>query len=468
MNRRVNTHKPAAHSRQHADKTPHQTGRLPALYGKLPVWRVGAGRAFGAALAAVALIGSLCAQAQTTTLDKVIAIVDDDVVMASELEQQLAIISTRIQAQQTQLPPEDVLRSQVLEKLIVDRLQLQMADRAGVRIEDGQINQAIARMQQANNLTAEAFAEELRREGMTPSTLREQVRREMVINQVQQGRVNRRIQITEQEIDNFLNSTEGKFWTSPDYQLGHMLIAVATGAGEEEKNAAREKAEQLFQQLQQGADFKQLAIANSAGPQALQGGDLGWRKTAQLPALFAEVVPGLKPGQTSAPFASDAGFHLLKLYDQRGGGERMVEQAKVRHILIKPSTILSDDEAREKLLDIRRQIVAGGSFEALCKEHSEDIGSMLSGGDLGWSTPGQFVPAFEETMKQTAVGEISEPFRSQFGWHILKVDERRNQDMTETVIRNQARNLLRKRRFEEELQTWLREIRDEAYVEIKG
>ena len=424
-------------------------------------------RAFTKVLGALVLLCCLPAGAQTVVLDKVIAIVDDDVVMASELQQQLAIIQKRIAAQQTQLPPEDVLRSQVLEKLIVDRLQLQMADRAGVRISDAEINQAIGRMQQANQLTAEQFAQQLQLEGMTLADLRHQVRREMVINQVQQGRVNRRIQITEQEIDNFLNSTEGKFWTSPDYQLGHILIAVASGGSDDETAAARTRAEALFEQLQQGADFRQLAIANSAGPQALQGGDLGWRKTAQLPALFADVVPALQVGQVSAPFSSDAGFHLLKLYQQRGGGERMVEQAKVRHILIKPSTIVSEEQAQQQLLDIRRQILDGTSFEEMAREHSEDIGSMLSGGELGWSTPGQFVPTFEQTMQQTEAGQISEPFRSQFGWHILKVDERRNQDMTETVIRNQARNLLRKRRFDEELQNWLREIRSEAYVELK-
>lgn len=424
-------------------------------------------RAFTRVLGALVLLCCLPAGAQTVVLDKVIAIVDDDVVMASELQQQLAIIQKRIAAQQTQLPPEDVLRSQVLEKLIVDRLQLQMADRAGVRISDAEINQAIGRMQQANQLTAEQFAQQLQLEGMTLADLRHQVRREMVINQVQQGRVNRRIQITEQEIDNFLNSTEGKFWTSPDYQLGHILIAVASGGSDDETAAARTRAEALFEQLQQGADFRQLAIANSAGPQALQGGDLGWRKTAQLPALFADVVPALQVGQVSAPFSSDAGFHLLKLYQQRGGGERMVEQAKVRHILIKPSTIVSEEQAQQQLLDIRRQILDGTSFEEMAREHSEDIGSMLSGGELGWSTPGQFVPTFEQTMQQTEAGQISEPFRSQFGWHILKVDERRNQDMTETVIRNQARNLLRKRRFDEELQNWLREIRSEAYVELK-
>jgi len=342
-----------------------------------------------------------------------------------------------------------------------------MAERAGATISDAELNQAMERMRQGNKLSPEQFKQQLIQEGMTLSTLREQIRREMTINRVQQGRVNRRIKISEQEIDNFLNSKEGEFWRSPDYRLGHIMIPVSQTAPSEEVEQAKVKVEGIFQQLQKGADFKQLAIANSSGQNALKGGDLGWRKTAQLPGLFAKVVPTLKVGDTTEPFRSAAGFHLLRLYEQKGGGEQMVEQSKVRHILIKPSTILSDAEAHEKLEGIRQQILDGGDFKALAKEHSEDIGSMLSGGDLGWSTPGQFVPEFEKAMGETGVGQISEPFRSQFGWHILKVDERRNQDMSERVIRNQASNILRKRRFEEELQNWLREIRNEAYVEIK-
>lgn len=420
-----------------------------------------------ALVATLALASSTWLGAQTVTLDKVVAVVDDDVVMASELQQRLISISRKLQASNTELPPMEVLQSQILERLIVERLQLQMGARANVNIDDRELNQAIERIRQGNKLTAEEFEQQLAQEGLSLDTLREEIRREMIINRVQQGSVNRRIRISEQEIDNFLASTEGKFWTSPDYQLGHILVSMPSGASAEEINQAETKARDLHQQLTNGADFKQLAVTHSAGQNALQGGDLGWRKTAQLPGLFADVVPTLQKGQISEPFRSAAGFHILKLYDQRGGGEQLVEQSKVRHILVKPSAILTDDQAYQKLMRIKAQIEGGADFAEKAREHSEDIGSMLSGGDLGWSMPGQFVPEFESMMKQIDVGQISVPFRSQFGWHILQVQERRKEDMSGAMMRNQARNLLRKRRFEEELQSWLREIRDKAYIEIK-
>jgi len=418
-------------------------------------------------IAGLGLSLSAGAFAQTIALDKVVAIVDNDVVMASELQQQMAMISKRLESQNTELPPQDVLRDQVLEHLIRERLQLQMGQRAGVEISEQEITQAIGRMAASGGLNMEQFQQQLWSDGMSMAQFKERLRREMLINRVQKGSVNRRINVSDQEIDNFLESQEGKFWVSPDYQLGHILIGLSAGADEETVDDAKMKAEGLYQQLNDGANFKELAIANSNGQMALQGGDLGWRKTSQLPSLLAEAVPSMKKGEVSEPIRSDAGFHILKLYNQRGGEETIVEQSKVRHILVKPSTILSDKEAFEKITHIREELEAGADFNELAKNHSEDIGSMLSGGDLGWSTPGQFVPEFEATMNDIEVGKVSEPFRSQFGWHILKVDERRQQDFTDTVIRNQAANIIRKRRFEEELPNWLQEIRDEAYVEIK-
>ncbi|MCV6624450.1 MAG: peptidylprolyl isomerase, partial [Cellvibrionaceae bacterium] len=370
-------------------------------------------------------------------------------------------------SQNTELPPMNVLRDQVLEHLIRERLQLQMGRRAGVEIGNEELNQAIVRMAAANKLSPAQFEQQLRQDGMNLRQFKHRLRKEMIVSRVQKGSVNRRINVSEQEVDNFLASQEGKFWISPDYQLGHILINLSPTADDATVAATKAKIDGIYQQLQQGTDFRELAIANSNGQMALKGGDLGWRKTSQLPSLLAEAVPKLKKGEVSQPIRSDAGYHLLKLYNQRGGEETIIEQSKVRHILVKPSAILSDTEAQQKIEQIREQLVNGGDFNELAKLHSEDIGSMLSGGDLGWSTPGQFVPEFESTMQATAVGDISAPFRSQFGWHILKVDERRQQDFTDKVIRNQASNIIRKRRFEEELQNWLQEIRDEAYVEIK-
>ena len=417
--------------------------------------------------AAAAIVCSSSVFAQTTLLDEVVAVVDDDVVMSSERVHRIAMISGQLRSNNSQLPPEDVLREQILEQLVIESIQLQLGDRIGINITRAEINQHIARMQQSSKLSNEQFLQQLAREGISLRELQEQIRRDYIINEVQNGSVNRRIQISEQEVQNFLKSKQGKSWSSPDYRLGHILVALPPSSSNADIEAAKSKTDEIAKSLRAGADFRSTAVAQSDAQDALQGGDLGWRKAAQMPVLFADAIEELKVGELTTPLRSGAGFHILKLYEMRGATEQIIEQAKVRHILISPSEILNDKEAYAKLEDVRQQIIDGADFEVLAKEHSEDVGSMLAGGDLGWSLPGKFVPEFEEAMKITAVGEISKPFRSQFGWHILKVDERRQQDMTDRVRENQARNLLRQRRFDEERINWLSEIRDEAFVKIK-
>ena len=408
------------------------------------------------------------ALAQVQKLDRVVAVVDDDVVMASELQQRLNTIAQQIAAQNVQAPPIDILRRQVLEQLIIERLQLQMGARAGVAIAEEELDQAIARVQQNMGVSPADFQKKLEADGISNNAFRQQIRHEMIIRRVEQGSVNRRIQITEQDINNFLRSKEGEFWKSPQFQLGHILIPVSSSAPAEEVTAARAKAESVYEKATSGEDFRALAISNSAGQNALQGGDLGWRKPVELPTLFADALEGLEVGGVTKPFRSDAGFHMLKIHEQRGATEQVVEQTKVRHILVKTSAIRDDDAAYQLLMDLRGQIDSGElKFEDAARDNSEDIGTMLQGGDLGWSNPGQFVPEFTQAMDNTPVGEMSMPFRSQFGWHLLQVEGRRQQDMTDQYIRNQAANLLRNRRYEEELQNWRQEIRDQAYVEIK-
>jgi peptidyl-prolyl cis-trans isomerase SurA len=414
------------------------------------------------------LFGAQAAVAQTVMLDRVVAIVDNDVVMESELQARTASVLERLRATyRDQLPPMDVLQTQILDQLIYERLQLEHGERYGITVSDAQLNSAVRNIMESNQMTEEQLVASLAEQGMTINDFRRQIHTEMTVNQVQQAIVNSRIRVTEQDIDSFLASTDGRFATSPDYRLGHILIAVPSSADSESLRAAEKKAEDLYQQLQDGADFSQLALTHSNDQSALQGGDLGWRKLAQLPELFGNVMGNLKTGEVSRPFRSGAGYHLLKNYEQRGGGEQLITQTKVRHILVKISAVMDEDGARNKLLELKRKIAEDGAdFAKLARENSEDIGSMLNGGDLGWSTPGMFVPVFEETMKQMEVGQISDPFRSQFGWHILQVEDRRQQDMSERVIRNQAANLLRERRFDEELQTWLTDIRASAYIEI--
>ncbi len=413
------------------------------------------------------IFSPIALQSETITLDRVIAVVDENVVMESELQEQLQTIASRVAQQNGELPPENILKQQIMEHLIVQQLQLQLADRVGVEIEEQEINQAIAQMQQANNVSPEQFDQQLRLEGLTVDDLRASIRQEMVIQRVQRGIINSRIKITDHDVDSFLASKEGQFWNSPELFIGHILISLSGSANEAVTQQALQQAESIRQQAEQGADFRQLATTYSSGQNALEGGDLGWSKTAELPALFAENLESLKVGDITKPFRSGAGFHLLKIHQQRGADQTVINQSKLSHILLIPSAILSEDEARDKLLALREQAIAENNFAELAKENSEDIGTMLNGGDLGWSLPGQFVPEFEAVMQGTEVGEISHPFRSQFGWHILYVTDRRDQDMSEEVKRNQARNLLRNRRFEEELPIWLQEIRDEAFVDIK-
>ena len=416
----------------------------------------------------LATLATTFVHAEVQQLDGVVAIVNKDVILRSVLNERVREIALRATASGMALPSIDVLESQVLEHLIIERLQLEMAERYDIQVSDAQLNTTIANLRRSNNLTEEAFYAQLRSEGITRDGLREKLREDIAIQQVQRGVVQQRIHISEQEINNFLSSSGGKFWISPEYHLGHILVSLPQAPSSEDLANAEQKASELYSRLQDGEEFADLAIAESDGPAALSGGDLGWRRTNELPSLFATIVPDLKTGQVSKPQRSAAGFHILKLYETRGGQEtEVITQNRSRHILIKPSAILTNEEAQAKLAGIRQQILDGADFAEMAKEHSEDIGSALQGGDLGWANPGQFVPEFEKRTQNLPVGEISEPFLSQFGWHILQVQERRQQDMTDEIIRHKARNMLMSRRFEDELQIWQRELRDEAYVIIK-
>ena len=419
-------------------------------------------------IATLALIG-FCStgQAQLELLDSIAAVVDNDVVMTSELNARLAQIEKRIAASGTEPPPREALVPQVLEQLILERIQLEMGRRAGVRISDQQLNQSIDRIAQGQGLSTDQFLNQLRGNGISVTALKEQLTTEMIIDQVQQAQVNRRIFISDQEVENFLRSEEGQLWTSADVRLGHILLPLSSAASQDEVDAAYQKAAMIEDKLAAGEDFRNLAITYSGDQTALQGGDLGWRKVAQLPDVLIDPVAALSVGDVTDPIRSNAGIHILKLYDKQGGGQQIIEQSKVRHILLKPNEIRDDEETRQQITELAERIRNGESFAELARDHSEDIGSALNGGDVGWSLPGKFVPAFEQVLNTIPLNQVSEPFRSQFGWHILEVTERRNQDFSQDIKRNQAQNILRQRRFESELQLWLQEIRDEAFVDIK-
>ena len=416
---------------------------------------------------ALLVVCSSTVLAEVVLLDRVAAIVDDNIVLQTELEQRTANILRQIQQSGTEPPATDIVKKQVLERLILERLQLNIGDKVGVRIADQEIDQTIARIAASNNISVEEYIAQIHASGETMAKIRQEIANEMIIMQVQQGTVMRGIQISEQELNNFLNSEEGKLVTSPDVSIGQILLSAPSTATVDELEIIKNKLSEITQQLAEGADFKQLAITNSDDQSALEGGDLGWRKLAQLPLPFSESLKNLELGQVSEPIRSGAGFHLLKLYERKGGGEQLIEQHFARHILLTPNQIRDEQQTVELLEDIRTQIIEGGDFAKLAKQHSKDPGSALKGGSLGWSTPGLFVPEFEQTMGSIELNEISAPFQSQFGWHILQVTERRMQDFSDDILRNRADNLLRQRKYSEELQVWQQKLRDEAYIEIK-
>ncbi|MCK9564356.1 MAG: peptidylprolyl isomerase [Bacteroidales bacterium] len=417
--------------------------------------------------ALVLVLAASPALSQVRLLDSIVAVVDNDVVMASELEERVDTIYQRIQESGTEVPPREVLIPQVLDRLILERIQLDMARRAGVRVSDEEINATIVSIAQSEGLAPEQFLQMITSEGLSIAALREQLSTEMTLARVQQAQVNRRIYISDQEVSNFLASDEGRNFVSPDVNLGHILLPLSSAASLDEVQAASDKARMILDRIAAGDDFRNLAITHSADQSALQGGDLGWRKMAELPAVFISPLSDLQPGEVTDMIRSNAGLHILKLYDKRGGEQQLIQQSKARHILLKPNEIRDDEATYARLAEIANSIRGGESFAEMARQHSEDLGSALSGGDLGWSLPGKFVPEFEQVMETIPLNEVSEPFRSQFGWHILQVTERRDQDFSEDIMRHQAENILRQRKFESELQIWLQEIRDEAFIDIK-
>lgn len=404
-------------------------------------------------------------QASPKVIDRIVAVVDDDIIMESELIKRIATVRLRMKEKEGKLPSTDVMMEQVLERMVVESIELQTADRAGIRVDDNQINETLANIARQNNMTAEQFRETILKEGMSWMELREQIQRELIINQLRQRRVVSRIQITDQDIDNFLDSETAKTNLAPDYRLGHILIPIGSDGNVQ---AAEEKTMMIYRKLQSGGDFAALAVEFSSSETALSGGDLGWRKAAQIPTLFADTVLDMKKGDIGSPIQNSSGFHIIKVTDLRGTTEQVVQQTKTRHILVKPNEIRNEQETLDLIEDIHRQLLADPEkFTVLAKTYSDDPGSALQGGDLGWVMPGSMVPEFEKIMKSSKKDNISQPFRSKFGWHVLQVQERRSQDMSEEFRRNRARQILQRRKFDEELEGWLRESRQNAYVEIK-
>ncbi len=415
------------------------------------------------------LLGSPAGFAAPQPLDRIAAIVDDGIIMHSQFARRLDEVRSTIASRGGEQPPLDELKRQVLDRLILDELQMQIAERSGIRISDEELNETIAGLAARNQVSSEQFLQSLASTGnLSRDAVREQIRQEITINRVRQYRVGEQIQISEQEVRNFLNSTLGQMQLADDYHLANILVPLSDNPSHAELDQARAKVDDILARLKKGEDFQQLAVRYSASENAFDGGDMGWRKAAQLPPPFDTAVSQMQPGEVSEPLRTAGGIILLKLLDKEGADSASYrEEVHVRHILLKPSAIRTPEATEQLARRLHQRLKNGEDFAALARQFSEDPGSARNGGELNWVSPDSLVPAFRETMAHTAIGDLSQPFASQFGWHVLQVLDRRFSDSSEAQREQQAQNLLHNRKYEEELQLWLREIRDEAYVEIK-
>ncbi len=401
-------------------------------------------------------------------LDRIVAVVEDDVILDSELYREVASITQKLREANTKMPPTYIIRKQVLERLIIDKLQRQLAKRSGIRVTEEMLKSSVTDIARQNGMNLQQFKQELGKQKISYDSFVESVKNEIVINQLRGREIGSRIKVTDREVDHFLE-TQGQAGVDKiEYRLGHILIAIPEGASSTKIQKARAKTNRIIKDLKAGADFKQKAISVSDGGQALQGGDLGWRTASQMPTLFVEQTRKLRAGEIADPIRSPSGFHIIKLLEAKGLSDEVhiITETKVRHILIKTNELTNDAEAKKRLVDIKERIANGEKFSVLAQSNSEDTGSALKGGDLGWVEPGALVAAFEKTMNALAINEISEPIQTQFGWHMIQVLERKEKDNSEDFKRDQIKEEIRKRKIEEETELWLRRLRDEAYVDI--
>lgn len=413
---------------------------------------------------------SLSAQARPAEiekLDRIIAIVDQSVITEQELSDRTKSIMMQMEKKGGELPVKDVLQKQVLERLIVDSLQLQLAAQTGIKVDDVQLDKTIERIAEQNKLSVAEFKQALKADGVSFSKFREDIRNEIIIARLREREVENRVTISEGEVDNYLTTQASRVGEQDDFDISHILIRLPQDATPEDLQKARAKTEEMLKAIQAGMSFAEASATYSDAQNALDGGSLGWRNASQMPPAFFEAVKTLQIGSISMPFRSPSGVHILKLNDRRNSiSNLVVDQTHVRHILLKQSEVVSESEAKRKIDNIKERIENGTKFEEMARQYSED-GSASNGGDLGWVNPGDTVPAFEKVMNELGLGEISAPVLTPFGWHIIQVLERRKQDMSQEAARLKARQEIRARKAEEAYNDWIRELRDKAYVELR-
>lgn len=400
-------------------------------------------------------------------LGRVAAIVEEDVILEQELDNEVSTIAERIRASNAQMPPESILRKQVLEKLIIDKLQRQLAEKAGITVTEEMLNNSAADIAQRNNMTLQQFREELQRQGLTYKNFLDNMRNEIIINQLRGREIGGRIKVTDREVDHYLETQEQESnGTAIQYHLGHILIAVREAAAAKEIQSAQSKANELVKKLRAGQDFTHTAMTESGDDNALKGGDLGWRSLSDIPSLFSDIVVKMHTNEVADPIRSPSGFHIIKMLELKGLDSHTITNTKVRHILIKTNDLIDDEEAKKRLLALKARIMDGDDFAALARAHSDDKGSALKGGSLDWVGPQDLVKPFEDAMEKLEINELSEPIQTQFGWHLIQVLDRKTKDNSAEHKKDVVREAIRKRKIEEETELWMRRLRDEAYVEI--
>jgi peptidyl-prolyl cis-trans isomerase SurA len=401
-------------------------------------------------------------------LDRVVAVVNEGILLQSQLSERTQMVSQQIRSQSAQMPPRDVLAGQVLEQLIVQEVQLQRARRLGIRVSDGILNSRLSQVAQRNGMSLSELPAAMAAQGIDYNLFREDMREEMMLDSLHQRDVVAKITVSDKEIQRYLEREESNAGVQIDYELSQILASIPVSARQEDVDAAEAKINSIYDQLVNDGDFSELARELSDGQNALNGGALGWRKGAQLPPAFFDVVRDLDPGQYAAPVRSSSGFHILKVNDIRGAEQIIVLQTHLRHVLMQPDQIMDDRVVEQKLSQLRKRIMEGDDFGDVARLESADPGTATQGGDLGWTSAGTFPPDFEAMIDQLVPGEISEPFRSDFGWHIVLLEDRKERDTTEEVKRERAITAIRASKQEQETEIWLRQIRDEAYVEIRS
>ncbi len=404
-------------------------------------------------------------QAELKPLDKIVVVINEGVITQTMLNNRVNDFKKQLDISQLSRIEPATLKKQVLERMIRDTIQLQKAQQFGITVDDLMLNRMLERMAQNNKMTLDDFRDNIEKEGLSYTRFREQTRDEIIINQLQQRLVASKINVSDQEVQQYIEQNESNGSSNIIFQLRHILIAIPETASPEDLREAKEKADSVYKKINQGSKFEDMAIKYSSGRNALKGGDLGKRKANELPQLFVEAVKNLSAGETSEPFKSASGFHLLQLVGSSNDSV-MVQQTNARHILLRTSNDVTNEQARKTLLELKQKIENGKSFAEIASEYSEDPTTKIKGGDLGWYSPGEFVPAFENVANSLEIGHLSEPFKTPFGWHMIEVLERREHDQSKSNKENQARNTIKKRKIDEELRLWLRRIRDEAYVEF--